>query len=575
MANSLIVFFAALAFLAFGYASLLRIAYREYFPDAQGIEGGALLHGQNVINTVGQGSIFISIAATSLLLFWGWGMALLWLIAFHLLGETIFNLQQSRVLSSSPDKTKPAHASAFNQSILNSIWKLYLFLIISIAVALMVNLINRQSGLIFALIALFPAHLVLRKNDSNKVRLLSVGLSLIVLTIGLLFSHQLGISIYGEFKPLEGLVEQSFASQYLVWLNFDNTSIITIALIISALGLSQRTHFRTDISTLSGVFIVVLSLFLFFKLVWLRPLIDAPINSLQVRADGLPAFISLGLFLFAGLSLQLLREDKCTHKKIAYKNITDSLSNVDEAPSYFASMQLTSLIQTILSLIVVIILACALGIGAWNTHYIDWNNAGNLVNHFNLSLNSLLQLISANAAAGTIIYSLFISGLAFCGFALALNLLTHLGETQAEQHPSVVDRLSHSNTVRAGIIYITSSLLISNGISINLWLVIGMLAWLMVSNKMVINSLSFSHHNTQHDSHNKSQLIQNGLSLFFILLGSIQVIWTTVNWVISEQWGYASVGCIILCLAILLWKNQIMPLIGVFKQKNTDKLFNE
>ena len=82
MTNSLLLFIGTLAFLAFGYASLVRIAYKTYFSTTQVTPSEALPKLNQLLVHLGQGGLFIHFATLSLLLFWGWGIALLWLAIF-------------------------------------------------------------------------------------------------------------------------------------------------------------------------------------------------------------------------------------------------------------------------------------------------------------------------------------------------------------------------------------------------------------------------------------------------------------------------------------------------------------
>ena len=575
MTNSLIIFIAALLFIVFGYVSVVRIAYRHYFSAGNAIESEVRSYLINLINGIGHGAVFTCLAASSLLLFWGWGLALLWLIAFHLIAETVFNMQLSSAHLRVKDEQALSETSAFKKTIIQIIWSIYALITSAIVVALLVNLINQQTGLVFALIALLPAHMLLRDAETGGVTRFGIAISLVALLLGLLFSHQLGISIYGSFNPIENLGYPELANDIFAWLRFDNTSIITIALIISGLVLSGQTKFRSDLSSLTGFLVVITIIVLVIKLAWLRPLVDAPLNSTQSREPGLPAYSSLAFFLFTGLSLLLLRENKDDQKKIVYKKITDGLDGKDDpAPSNFVNLQLTSLGLLVFSIVILLALACALGIGAWNTHYVDWNNVGSLATHFNLAITSILTLLNETADSGSITYSLFIAGLSFAGFALFLNVTAKLSSSMTankEQTNSIINQLQKSNIVPAIIIYLISNYLIQNGISIDLWIIVGMLAWLLVTNIIVDNTLAY-----QGDKHsdNRNQIAQSIVSMIFIVFGSLQTILTALRWANNQQWGFTIVAIIILLIALLIWKNQITPLIRASETDKSPELFS-
>lgn len=576
MTNSLLIFFASLVFLAFGYASIIRIGYRYYFSNSKGTQSEALTYFSNLIYGVGQGAIFTCLVASSLLLFWGWGLALLWLLAFHLLAETAFNLQSSTANLES-DKKQVESKTPLNKFIIELVWGAYVLLLSTIVVALLVNLINQQTGLVFALIALFPAHLLLRNADTGSVTAIGGSISVAALLLGLLFSHQLGISIFGGFNPVESLGFPDLANGFFAWLRFDNTSIMSIALIISGLVLSGQAKFRSDLSYFCGVLVIIALLLLLIKLAWLRPLVDAPLNSFQTREPGLPAFSGIGLFLFAGLSILLLRDNKDTQKKMIYKKITDGLDGKeDPGPTNFVNLQLSSFTSLLFSVIVLLVLACALGIGAWNTHYMNWNDPGNIASHFNLAIKSILSLMNVSSGTGSFAYSLFVSGLAYVGFALLLNVIARLGGSRGsavnkQQTNTVLSQLQQSKVFPAIVIYLLSSYLIKNGISIELWIVVGMLAWLLVTDRLIENTLS---KNASVQSENRNQSVQSIVSIIFIAIGVFQIILTALRWFNNDQIAFAITACILLLLALLAWKNALAQLVTALKTNKATKLFN-
>ncbi|MBX2847906.1 MAG: hypothetical protein KTR16_06290 [Acidiferrobacterales bacterium] len=578
MTNSLIIFFAALLFLVFGYASIIRIAYRSYFSNSKGTQSETLTYLSNLIYGVGQGAIFTCLIASSLLLFWGWGIALLWLLTFHLLAETAFNFQASTASFDSVKKQPSLAPSALRSIIVELIWGVYVLLLSTIVVALLVNLINQQTGLVFALIALFPAHLLMRNANTGDITGLGIGISVAALLLGLLFAHQLGISIFGGFNPIEKLGFPELANGWFAWLQFDNTSIMSIALIISGLVLSGQAKFRSDLSYFCGFLICVVLVLLLVKLAWLRPLIDAPLNSTQVREPGLPAFSSLGLFIFAGLSVLLLRENKDTQKKMIYKKITDGLDGKEDAgPTNFVNLQLSSLTSLLFSMMVLLMLACAMGIGAWNTHYLDWNAADSIAAHFNLAMESLLALLALSAGSGSFAYSLFVCGLAYVGFALLLNVIARLANprggssnTDKRQNNSILGQLHQTKVIPAILIYLISSYLIQRGISMQLWILVGMLAWFLVTDRLIENTLSYVDNNPKNKRNQKSQSV---VSLLFLVLGALQIGLTALRWFDEDQVIFACVAVVILVLAVAAWKNAPVPLIAVFKDHKAPELF--
>ena len=97
MLNSLTVFLIFLAFLAFGYASFLRLLARRHQSDSAGFFSSLLagLTSNQLFNNLGSSAFFVGLPATALLLFWGWGPALIWLAVFHFFNDSLFHIQYS------------------------------------------------------------------------------------------------------------------------------------------------------------------------------------------------------------------------------------------------------------------------------------------------------------------------------------------------------------------------------------------------------------------------------------------------------------------------------------------------
>jgi len=565
MTNSLTIFLTTLPFIAFGYASIVRMAYKQSYSATNKVDGTIMSNLSQLISRIGQGAIFTCLFATSLLLFWGWGIALLWLIAFHLFVETFVNIQ----ISQSNSTTKPNFEKI---ALPTFIWRIYLLLLASIIISLLVSLIHKQSGTVFFLAALLPAHLLLRNSYTGRLSIVSFAFAFLMLLLGLMLSDKLGFSIYNSFEPLKNFITPNISANYFAWLNFNNISIITSGLIIAAFSLCSRKALRNDMSNISGALLLIILCVFIVKLAWLRPIIDAPLIITEPTNSNLPNFAALSLFLFSGLSLLLFREEEKAPPKapIHLRSITDSLNNKQDTSNNFFNLQLSNFIQLLLNTLIVIILACALGIGAWNTHYADWNSTATITAHFDLTLNAMLDLLNPRADTSSQLYNILLTGIIFCGFALLLNILSKLiqlnDNTNHELEPRI-KQLCRSNATQGIIIYIASCLFINTGISIELWLVIGMLAWLLICSLM----LEYALDNEHNENNNK---VQNGFLFALIASGSLQILWNLVGWVTSSNYIYALMAGLILILAIKSWKNQLPELLNTFKKTNDEKLFD-
>lgn len=546
MTDSLILFFGTLVFIAFGYICFVRIAFKTYSNLDQATQSETLPFITQLFNHLGQGALFVHFASIGLLLFWGWGAALIWLVIFHLFTETMVNLQHSRVV-----KPQKKSQKSFSDKLLHRIRQLFLVLILSVGTALIINLVNQQTGLVFILLAIFIAHSFI----VEEFTITTVVLSVVVLLIGLWFSHELGISMYGSISPLDGFINQQIIRDYFVWLVFDNTSVISLAVIIGVFMLARREHFRSDLSIMSGVLVVVLLCAFLVKLVWLRPIVDAPLNSLRVREAGLPPLSSFALFIFAGCSALLFRET--------------STDNSTRPKASFSNLQLSNLITLFTVVLIVLALASALGIGAWSTHYLDWNNNGQLYTHFELAMRSAADLIYTQSSVGNFTYSLFVSGLAIISFACLLNIVSKLSPprlVKSKREKSILNKFRDSQILPVIVIYIISSLLLQHGISIKFWILIGMLAWLLVAHQFIQTCVTQA-------NNSRGLLAQNVFALLFLLVGEIQLIWTIIRWSLSQDWLFAiAAGLIFICL-IPLFKDQIKPLLATFGNSDSKTLF--
>ena len=168
MLNSLTVFLAALGFALFGYLSLVRLISKNKFADANFKQFLSAVKTSDLLSNLGSSAFFVSLPATSLLLFWGWGPALLWLIIFHLIVETICHLQfslQSANLSVADHllRSEKPLTAAIEQGLIQA----FFLLSMGLVTALLATLIDRQSGLLFAILFLLPARALLR----HEVRL--------------------------------------------------------------------------------------------------------------------------------------------------------------------------------------------------------------------------------------------------------------------------------------------------------------------------------------------------------------------------------------------------------------------
>jgi len=251
MHSSLIAFLAALGFIAFGYLSMVRLLSKQSFGQASLKQLFSGITTAQFLSNLGSSAIFVSLPATSLL-------------------------------------------ATIEQGLIQA----FFLLSMSVVTALLATLIDRQSGLLFALLFLLPARALLRHPSLALPLAVRIIGSLSLLALGLAFSNQLGFSIYGDWSPFGEAVS---------WLRFNNPTVIAAVLTAAVFRLEKDAGFKKDLSSFAGLIIILLIAAMEFQLLWSQPSLDAPMNALQTNNETLPPFISLSLIVFAGFSALLIR----------------------------------------------------------------------------------------------------------------------------------------------------------------------------------------------------------------------------------------------------------------------------
>ncbi|MFT6406914.1 MAG: hypothetical protein ACJAQ6_000324 [Arenicella sp.] len=552
MHSSLIAFLAALGFIAFGYLSMLRLLSKQSFGQRSFKQYLNGITTSQFLSNLGSSAFFVSLPATSLLLFWGWGPAVLWLLIFHLLVESIGQLQYSSQAASSRGNTQNnsiadylLRAESGRLAILEQgLIQAFFLLSMGVVTALLATLIDRQSGLLFALLFLLPARALLRHSSSSLPLSARVIGSAALLGLGLAFSNQLGFSIYGDWAPL---------GEAVPWLRFNNPTVIAAVLTVAVFRLEKDAGFKKDLSSFAGLIIVLLVVAMTVQLVWSQPGLDAPMNDAQSNNDGLPWFISLSLIIFAGFSALLIRL------------LNEEDNQAESGAEQFARLQGGSLVHLVFMLLLVLSLASALGIGAWKTHYLNWSESINILDHLNLAISSTLHLISTQTESGTLMHTVLLAALCFAGFSFMLNCAVQL-TVEERQKQNIYWLLVESKILQAILIFVAASYFISNGISIDIWLVIGLLGWMLATHLMLGMSLSEERSGLQSSAFT---IVSGAL----IVIGSLQAVLITFNWLSSAYYGYALCGMALIVISSLLWWRSIPQLIQNFDQNSSDDLF--
>jgi len=544
MLNSLTVFLAFFAFMAFGYLSLVRLISKASFTDAKIRDFFVGIGTAEILRNLGSSAFFVSLPASSLLLFWGWGPALLWLLVFHLIVESMCHMQYSAqrddaAIADYLLRAKKPFSAALEQGFIQA----FFLLSMGVVTALLATLVDRQSGLLFAILFLLPARSLLRHPSSALPKVLRMVGALGLLALGLAFSDQLGFSIYGDWAPFG----ESFD-----WLRFNNPTVIAAVLVVAVFQLEKNNGFKNDLSTFSGLIIVLLMLAMSFKILWLQPSIDAPLNSAQVASETLPNFITLSLFIFAGFAALLVRL------------LIEEENPAPKGATQFGRLQASSLLHLIFLLVLVLSLACAIGIGAWKTHFVRWSDSLNLLDYLSLTISSTLDLIDARAETGALTHTLLLAALCFTGFSFMLTCADQLTLEEREKE-TVISVIIETKVLQAVLIFLCSAFFITNGINLNIWLLIGILGWILITHLMLGMTLQMA---------NSGRRVLFTVVCFVLLaLGALQTIAIAVHWALSEQISYLVIVSLLIALSCLLWWRSVLDLLSGFRSSAEEPIF--
>lgn len=557
MSNSLLIFLSFIAFLVFGYLSVLRLLLKREFGVFSRASIIASIKNTRMLTSLGSSAFFVSMPATSLLLFWGWGPALLWLLSFHIFIESLFHLQyttteQDLSLAELLIRSNGSKLALIESGLVQS----FFILLMAIMITLLATLIDEQSGLLFVLIALFPAQQLLRSNNANVPFSLSLISSLLIIGVGIMFAHQLGFSVYGDWSPLQDIFGPSMS-----WLSINNITLIAGILIITSFLLAKKGQFQTDVATFSGATITLLIIIMQLRLAWLQPVLDAPLNAAQSNTSDLPLFIGFCFFTFAGLSALLIR----------LLNDETNYNDAKTSAICFGRLQAESLVQLIFSMLLVLSLAAALGIGAWKTHYLQWSSDSSFVGHLNLAITGTLQLVSSSFKIGTFAHTVIMACMCVAGVSFSMMCVSRFKITRhsKDDDNSLYAVIMNAKVPQAIIIFILSCYFIAYGVSITTWLITGMLSWALVVHLMLAITRDMA------DGAN-SRLIYGAVCLLLMISGSLQILTLAIGWFAKSHIAAPLISIsILICVWTLWWRGSIelftrFTHIGDNKQLNID-----
>ncbi len=546
MVNSLTVFLAFVGFLAFGYLSLVRLLAKKHLHKNDRTTGSIrAVIGAKLVRNLGSSAFFVSLPATAILLFWGWAPAIIWLVIFHFFIDSVFQLQFSSLKQHQKNPKSIADYMlrsdrGIRALIEQGLIQAFFLLSMAVVVALVATLIDRQPGLLFALVFLIPARQLISHPSTTIATPIKAGGALALLAIGLVFSDQLGFSVYGDWAPFERL---------LPWLVFNMPTLIAGFIVLAVFQLETNQGFKKDLSLLAGTIIVVLVIAMMVKLVYLRPILDAPVNTGSADNSSLPAIASLSLFVFAGFSAILIR-------------LLNEEENADtDQHAAFGRLQCGSAIHSIYMGLLVISLGAALGIGAWKTHFLSWSESTNMLDYLNLSISSNLNLIYADADSGTLLHTVLLAALCFTGFSFLLMCANQLSLEEAEKE-SLFSLFVEAKLPQALGIFILSAFFISSGISVNTWLITGILAWVLFIHLALGMTLSG----------NRGKIFAFS-TLALLVFGVLQISWISIAWMQQSAY-FALLGTLIIVIcATFIWLSDIRGVAKNLSRKEKVDIF--
>jgi hypothetical protein len=207
----------------------------------------------------------------------------------------------------------------------------------------------------------------------------------------------------------------------------------------------------------------------------------------------------------------------------------------------------------------------ALGIGAWKTHFSTWNDGLNILDHLNLAISSTLHLIGTQTESGTLMHTILLAALCFTGLSFMLNCASQLSLEERENE-TILSLLIDSKLLQAAGTFIAAVYFIGNGISINVWLLIGMLAWVLVTHLIIGMTLAMTKPGVQ-----KSIFVI--IAALLIIIGALQSVSLCIIWVLNTEIAFSISAGLIIITSAILWAPSIPQLIQSFDKNSNEDLF--
>jgi len=504
--------------------------FNQSYSDDNSTEAGT----KATLLSVIQSNSLLFIALTAVIsLYWGWSPVTLWVVIgalfIHFNMETVLHERLIDEYESDDDEVTSHYLSEHKNwrkllglGIINSFSALASIILIVIASEIM----SEYTGGAIAVIAIALASIVWQNNNDNKIgRLSSIGVAI----IGIILSDQVGLYFIGSWQPIAG-----FPSIVI-----DETWIF--ALIIVILFKQIRNNDSDKLEQFLGLFSKVTSycsaaiiISAFYFLATARPLIDAPIHT---QSGNTPYYF---------LIISLVAVVGATNLLSYLKRLSIPLAPDQKTPPISRRHHGKVLFEIFALLVLIFLLASSNGIGAWNSHFVNWDASRELMLHLNLVIDSISSVYGDLSSWGvdeTSIKGIIAIIFLFNGLCL-LNDNSISKDFLTERLHLHNESSSFQDALGQLIFYAFLASILILGATINSWLLLGSLslagvAWILLCD---------SHLTLDCDISNPTILI---VTAIVVPAAGIQIIAQCWLWWSTQNWFYAINGSL-LALAYLL-----------------------
>lgn len=546
--NSFYALLAVLAFISLSYATLVRVLFNRVagtgWPSLR--DWWSALRAPGFLSKLAKTQLFYSLPALSLLLFWGWGPALLWWVIAHLLLETPLHFWLANAALHKDTTHAPRSVNGFQAKLFSALYLAVLVLVIAVLVSLLANLVDQQTGLLFTLIGVFVSIQLLRQAHGAADAVVKLGLSLGVMALSFLLTQHMGIAIFGDWAPAE---------RWLPWLVADNRTILALVILVTIVTLSNDQPLVFGLGQLTGGLLCFATLWLLWQIVWQQAPIDAPLT----RSDsGPPLFLALVLLLspIAFVLLRSLNQPQQNAESASVETATTT------SVQRLLQNQLCSLFAFIFITLSTLTLATAAGIGAWSSHYLEWQLQTELFEHFSLTLKSLENMVAGSISNDSFAHTLFmvvvclsgLSALMYSASELRLHIKSYLGVAKPETQDNGFSFSIQNWSL--GLIFVVTCWLLDSGIPLTFWISLMLAAWVLTCSRLFALS-------QRQETSNPNTQIWHAFALILAALGVLQCLVLTISAAIDARWIAALIyGGLLACLFCLC----LSPAMHSYKQ---------